>query len=318
MWHGKPYYSLDAYFKNTYGCKCYKIALDGGFSCPNRDGTIGVGGCIFCSMGGSGDFSISTLETPSIEEQIKASLSLMGDKKTGNRFVAYFQAFTNTYGPIGKLRALYTNALAHPDIIGISIATRPDCLGEEVLDLLSELQKAYPDKFIWIELGLQTIHEETAKYIRRGYALPVFEQAALALKERNIPFIVHVIIGLPGESLEMLLDTIQYLNVIRPFGIKLQLLHILKETDLAHDYLEHQFDALSEDTYINWLSACIATLNPDIVLHRVTGDGPKNLLVAPLWSGNKRGVLNHLHQYLKEHNIYQGKYYDDTRTINPL
>lgn len=318
MWHGKPYYSLDAYFKNTYGCKCYKIALDGGFSCPNRDGTIGVGGCIFCSMGGSGDFSISTLETPSIEEQIKASLSLMGDKKTGNRFVAYFQAFTNTYGPIDKLRALYTNALAHPDIIGISIATRPDCLGEEVLDLLSELQKAYPDKFIWIELGLQTIHEETAKYIRRGYALPVFEQAALALKERNIPFIVHVIIGLPGESLEMLLDTIQYLNGIRPFGIKLQLLHILKETDLAHDYLEHQFDALSEDTYINWLSVCIASLHPNIVLHRVTGDGPKNLLIAPLWSGNKRGVLNHLHQYLKEHNIYQGKHYDDTRTINPL
>ena len=318
MWHGKPYYSLDAYFKNTYGSKCYKIALDGGFSCPNRDGTIGVGGCIFCSMGGSGDFSISTLETPSIEEQIKASLSLMGDKKTGNQFVAYFQAFTNTYGPIDKLRALYTNALAHPDIIGISIATRPDCLGEEVLDLLSELQKTYPDKFIWIELGLQTIHEETAKYIRRGYALPVFEQAALALKERNIPFIVHVIIGLPGESLEMLLDTIQYLNVIRPFGIKLQLLHILKETDLAHDYLEHKFDALSEDTYISWLSACIAALNPDIVLHRVTGDGPKNLLIAPLWSGNKRGVLNHLHQYLKEQNIYQGKHYDDTRTINPL
>ena len=227
MWHGKPYYSLDAYFKNTYGSKCYKIALDGGFSCPNRDGTIGVGGCIFCSMGGSGDFSISTLETPSIEDQIKATLSLMGDKKTGNRFVAYFQAFTNTYGPIEKLRSLYTNALAHPDIIGISIATRPDCLGEEVLDLLSELQKAYPDKFIWIELGLQTIHEETAKYIRRGYALPVFEAAALALKERNIPFIVHVIIGLPGESLEMLLDTIQYLNVIRPFGIKLQFLKVI-------------------------------------------------------------------------------------------
>ncbi len=318
MWHGKPYYSLDAYFKSTYGSKCYKIALDGSFSCPNRDGTIGVGGCIFCSMGGSGDFSISTLETPSIDAQIKASLSLMGDKKTGNHFVAYFQAFTNTYGPIAKLRALYTNALEHPDIIGISIATRPDCLGEEVLDLLSELQETYPDKFIWIELGLQTIHEKTAKYIRRGYALPVFEQATLALKERNIPFIVHVIIGLPGESLEMLLDTMQYLNVIRPFGIKLQLLHILKETDLALDYLAHKFDALSEDTYITWLSSCIAALHPDIVLHRVTGDGPKNLLIAPLWSGNKRGVLNHLHQYLKENNIYQGKHYDDTRTINPL
>ena len=178
MWNGKPYYSLDAYFKDTYGTKCYKIALDGGFTCPNRDGTIGTGGCIFCSMGGSGDFSISTLEMPSIDAQLKAGLSLMGDKNTGNHFVAYFQAFTNTYGPIDKLRSLYTDALDHPDIIGISIATRPDCLGDEVLDLLTELQAKYPDKFIWIELGLQTIHEETAKYIRRGYARAVFEEAA--------------------------------------------------------------------------------------------------------------------------------------------
>ena len=318
MWQGKPYYSLDAYFKNTYGTKCYKIALDGGFSCPNRDGTIGTGGCIFCSMGGSGDFSVSTIETPSIDAQIQAGLSLMGDKKTGNRFVAYFQAFTNTYGPIGKLRTLYTNALNHPDIIGISIATRPDCLGEDVLDLLSELQEAYPDKFIWIELGLQTIHEETATYIRRGYPLSVFEKATKALKDRNIPFIVHIIIGLPNETLDMLLETIHYLNVVNPFGIKLQLLHILKETDLALDYFAHKFEALSEKTYIEWLSRCIAHLNPDIVLHRVTGDGPKNLLIAPLWSGNKRGVLNHLHQYLKENNIYQGKNYYDAGSINTL
>ena len=318
MWYGKPYYSLDAYFKNTYGTKCYKIALDGGFSCPNRDGKIGTGGCIFCSMGGSGDFSISTLKTPSIDAQLKAGLSLMGDKKTGNHFVAYFQAFTNTYGPVDKLRTLYTNALEHPDIIGISIATRPDCLEEVVLDLLSELQVAYPDKFIWIELGLQTIHEETATYIRRGYALPVFEDATKELKKRNIPFIVHIILGLPGETLDMLLETIQYLNHIRPFGIKLQLLHILKETDLALDYLEHKFEALTEETYIKWLSLCISYLRSDIVLHRVTGDGPKSLLIAPLWSANKRSVLNHLHQYLKENNIYQGKDYYDTGTIDTL
>lgn len=318
MWHGKPYYSLDAYFKNTYGTKCYKIALDGGFSCPNRDGKIGTGGCIFCSMGGSGDFSISMLEVPTISEQIIASLALMGDKKTGNRFVAYFQAFTNTYGPIDKLRTLYTNALEHPDIIGISIATRPDCLGDDVLDLLSELQTSYPDKFIWIELGLQTIHEKTAQYIRRGYPLSVFEEATNALHKRNIPFIVHIIIGLPGETLDMMLDTIHYLNRIKPFGIKLQLLHILKETDLAMHYLAHEFEALSEETYIEWLSLCIAHLSPDIVLHRITGDGPKNLLIAPLWSANKRGVLNHLHHYLKENNIYQGKIYHDTRTFNAL
>lgn len=318
MWHDKPYYSLDAYFKNAYGAKCYKIALDGGFTCPNRDGTIGTGGCIFCSAGGSGDFSISTTEVPSVDAQIKAALSSMGNKKTGNRFVAYFQAFTNTYGPIDKLRTLYTNALEHPDIIGISIATRPDCLGDDVLHLLSELQSSYPNKFIWIELGLQTIHEKTAYYIRRGYPLSVFEDATHALKRRGIPFIVHIIIGLPGETLDMILETIHYLNEIKPFGIKLQLLHILKETDLASDYLNGKFEALSEETYIEWISLCIANLSPDIVLHRVTGDGPKNLLIAPLWSGNKRGVLNHLHQYLKENNIYQGKDYYDTRSIDTL
>lgn len=314
----KPYYSLDTYFKNTYGTKCYKIALNGGFSCPNRDGTVGVGGCIFCSKGGSGDFSISTALLPTVDEQIKAGLSLMGNKVTGNHFVAYFQAFTNTYGPIDKLRALYTNALDNPSIVGISIATRPDCLGEDVLNLLSELQVTYPDKFIWVELGLQTIHEETATYIRRGYKLAVFEKAAKTLNERNIPFIVHIIIGLPGETLEMLLETISYINAIRPFGIKLQLLHVLKETDLALDFAKGKFETLSEDTYIEWLSSCIAALRPEIVLHRVTGDGPKNLLIAPLWSANKRGVLNHLHHYLKINNIYQGKNYYDAGTINSL
>lgn len=318
MWYGKPYYSLDAYFKSTFGTKCYKIALDGGFTCPNRDGKIGTGGCIFCSAGGSGDFSISTCEVPSVDAQINASLALMGDKKTGNQFVAYFQAFTNTYGPIEKLRTLYTNALEHPDVIGISIATRPDCLDEDVLDLLSELQAAYPHKFIWIELGLQTIHEQTADYIRRGYSLSVFEKATTDLKKRNIPFIVHIIIGLPGETLDMLLETIDYLNGVQPFGIKLQLLHILKETDLALEYKSGNCTALSKDTYLEWLSKCIARLSPDIVIHRVTGDGPKNLLIAPLWSANKRDVLNSLHQYLKTNEIYQGKDYHDTRTINPL
>lgn len=318
LWLDKPYYSLNAYFKHTFGEKCYKIALDGGFTCPNRDGTLGTGGCIFCSGSGSGDFSTSSCKYTSVSEQIKAGLSLMGDKKTGNKFVAYFQAFTNTYGPIEKLRKLYTEALDAPEIIGISIATRPDCLGPEVLVLLSKLTQTYPDKFIWVELGLQTIHEETARYIRRGYELPIFTKAAEALHQLHIPFIVHIIIGLPGETKEHLLQTIDYVNAVRPFGVKLQLLHILKDTDLACDFEKGIFSSLTEDTYFKLLGACIARLHPDIVLHRVTGDGPKDLLIAPLWSANKRGVLNHLHHYLKDNHIYQGKDFHDTRTFDTL
>ena len=318
LWLDKPYYSLNAYFKHAYGEKCYKIALDGGFSCPNRDGTLGVGGCIFCSGSGSGDFSTSVCEHPSIPDQIKAGLSLMGDKKTGNKFVAYFQAFTNTYGPIEKLRKLYTEALDAPEIIGISIATRPDCLGQDVLDLLSRLTEAYPDKFIWVELGLQTIHAHTATYIRRGYELPVFTEAAQALHKLHIPFIIHIIIGLPGETKDHLLQTIDYVNACKPFGVKLQLLHILKNTDLASDFANGDFCALTEDAYFQLLGACISRLSPEIVLHRVTGDGPKDLLIAPLWSANKRGVLNHLHHYLKDNHIYQGKDFHDTGTIDSL
>ena len=318
MWFDKPYYSLDAYFKQTYGEKCYKISLDGGFSCPNRDGTLGFGGCIFCSGSGSGDFATSVAQYPTITEQITNSLALMGSKQTGSKFAAYFQAFTNTYGPIEKLRKLYTEALKAPQIIGLSIGTRPDCLGKDVLDLLAELKQNYPNKFIWIELGLQTIHESTAIYIRRGYKLPVFEAAAHALHQLDIPFIVHVILGLPGETKDMVLETIDYLNQIRPFGVKLQLLHILKGTDLAEEYEAGLFDALTEEAYFDMLGACIARLSPDIVLHRVTGDGPKNLLIAPLWSGNKRKVLNDLHHYLKNQKIYQGRDFHDPRTFNPL
>ena len=318
LWLDKPYYSLHAFFKHTYGEKCYKIAIDGGFTCPNRDGTVGTGGCIFCSGSGSGDFSVPVCGQTSIREQLEAGLALMGNKKTGSKFVAYFQAYTNTYGPISKLRRLYTEALETPDVIGISIATRPDCLGEEVLTLLSELKSIYSDKFIWVELGLQTIHAGTAHYIRRGYDLSVFAEACSALHSLNIPFIVHVILGLPGETSNMMLETIDYVNSVTPFGVKLQLLHILKGTDLAEDYLSGKFTALTEDEYISILGACIARLCPKTVLHRVTGDGPKSLLIAPLWSANKRGVLNHLHHYLKENQLYQGKDFHDSGTINTL
>ena len=318
MWFDKPYYSLDAYFKQTYGEKCYKISLDGGFSCPNRDGALGYGGCIFCSGSGSGDFATSVAQYPSVTEQIVNSLALMGSKQTGSKFVAYFQAFTNTYGPVEKLRKLYTEALEAPQIIGLSIGTRPDCLGEDVLNLLAELKQTYPHKFIWIELGLQTIHESTAIYIRRGYRLPVFEAAVRSLRQLDIPYIVHVILGLPGETTDMILETVDYLNQIRPFGVKLQLLPILKGTDLADDYETGTFEALTEEAYFDMLGACIAHLSPDIVLHRVTGDGPKNLLIAPLWSGNKRKVLNDLHHYLKNQKIYQGMDFHDPGTVNPL
>lgn len=316
LWLDKPYYSLNAYFKHTFGEKCYKISLDGGFTCPNRDGTLGIGGCIFCSGAGSGDFSTSVTAHASVSEQITAGLAQMGTKQTGSKFVAYFQAFTNTYGPTEKLKKLYSEALEAPQIIGISIATRPDCLGEEVLALLQELKLLYPNKFIWVELGLQTIHEATAHYIRRGYELPVFTRAAADLNRLRIPFIIHVILGLPGETPDMMLKTIDYVNFIRPFGVKLQLLHILKGTDLAFDYEAGKFAALTKEAYFSVLGACISRLHPDIVLHRVTGDGPKHLLIAPLWSANKRDVLNTLHHYLKDNHIYQGKDFHDTRTID--
>lgn len=318
LWLDKPYYSLNAYCRHTFGEKCYKIALDGGFTCPNRDGTVGVGGCIFCSGDGSGDFAVSSdCHTP-VEVQLQNGLALMKGKQTGNKFIAYFQAFTNTYAPVEKLRLLYTTALNAEQVIGISIATRPDCLGEAVLELLSDLKQAYPDKFIWIELGLQTIHEDTARYIRRGYPLNVFTQAASALHQRSIPFIVHVILGLPGEDKDQMLQTIDYVNRIRPFGIKLQLLHVLQNTDLAADYLAGAFEVLTMEAYFEILSACIARLDPNIVLHRVTGDGPKDLLIAPMWSADKRSVLNHLHRYLKQNQIYQGRDFHEPGTINTL
>lgn len=305
-WLGRPYYTLDAYLKNTYGHKCYKIALDAHMTCPNRDGTLGWGGCIFCSGGGSGEFAVSA---PDIGAQLEAGLALFGDKQIGQHYIAYFQAYTNTYAPLSRLRSLYTEALEHPLICGISIATRPDCLPEPVLELLAELHRAYPDKFIWVELGLQTIHEKTALLIRRGYELPCFEKAMGDLRRLDIPVIVHLILGLPGEALPEMLETIDYLNTQRPFGVKLQLLHVLEGTDLAKLYREQRFSVLGREEYLEILISCLEHLSPDIVIHRVTGDGPKKLLLAPAWSGDKRGVLNSLHRKMRLENAFQGKYY---------
>lgn len=311
-WHGKPYYSLDAWCKNTYGEKCYKIALDAGFTCPNRDGTVGTGGCIFCSMGGSGDFAVK-LDNTDIASQLRKGQSLFGSKKTGTRFIAYFQAYTNTYAPIDRLRSLYEEALNVPDVCGISIATRPDCIDKDVCTLLTELRAKYPDKFIWIELGLQTIHEDTARFIRRGYGLSCFEDAYNNLIKAGIPVIVHIILGLPGEDTKAVYETIYYLNHIKPFGVKLQLLHILENTDLALIYKSHPFSIYTLEEYLEVLTGCIKRLSPDIIIHRVTGDGPKKILIEPRFSLNKRLVLNSLNAKMKQENIYQGMYLNPYR-----
>ena len=303
FWLDRPYYSLDAYCKNRYGSKVYKIALDAGLTCPNRDGTLGTRGCIFCSAGGSGDFAVKPMD--SVADQLKAGQEMFGKKKTGNLFIAYFQAYTNTYGKLEYLAEIYEEALKQPQIVGISIATRPDCLPDEVLDLLVSLQTKYPKKDIWVELGLQTIHDTTAAYIRRGYQLKVFDSAVAALKSRNLPVIVHVILGLPGETTEMVLQTIQYLNRISVFGIKLQLLHVLKDTDLADFYIEHKdepnvFACMEQESYFSVIKDCLPLIPDNMVVYRLTGDGPKRSLLAPLWSADKKRVLNALQQIRKD------------------
>ena len=403
-WLDKPYYSLDAYMKYTYGQKVYKIAVDAGLTCPNRDGTLGGRGCIFCSAGGSGDFAVPIAgggrqdgqsavgasmtdcvyehrsqrslhggasadgcvyehrskrdsrgastevyhkeydrrgscvdverKTLDVRRQIERGMAKFR-KKVGEKFIIYFQAYTNTYGDPAYLERIWREALEEESVVGISIATRPDCLGipgisisekhvepiagdrrqgtessETVIGILARLQKEYAarGKFIWIELGLQTMHEATAEYIRRGYLLSTYETAIQALADNHIPYITHVILGLPGETEDDMLATVRYVcgQQAKPFGIKLQLLHVLRGTDLCGDYEAGSFEVLSQDEYIELVIKCLEVIPEDIVIHRVTGDGPKNILVAPLWSGNKRQVLNTLHQKMKIEKREQG------------
>lgn len=303
-WNGKPYHSFDFMLKERFGEKIYKVALNGGMTCPNRDGTLGSRGCIFCSAGGSGDFAGNRYD--SITQQIEKQTSYIREKRGVAKFIAYFQAYTNTYAPVNYLRKIYTEAISHPDIVALSIGTRPDCLGEDVLELLSELNHQKP---VWIELGLQTIHETTAQYIRRGYPLSCFEDAVSKLRKRNLEVIVHTILGLPNENKTDILSTINYLNQQDIQGIKLQLLHILKGTDLADDYLAGKFQVYTMEEYLNVVIDCLEHLNPEIVIHRLTGDGPKDLLIAPLWSSAKRTVLNSLHKECKLRHSFQGKQY---------
>ena len=310
LWNDKPYHSLDYELKRIYGEKIYKIALDAGMTCPNRDGTCGTRGCIFCSAGGSGEFAArKTSAKTSIAAQLEQGRQYFGGKNVGRHFIAYFQAYTNTYAPAARLEALYREALDEPAVVGISIGTRPDCLGGDVFELLDQLNKEYRDKQIWIELGLQTIHEDTAALIRRGYPLTVFEQAVTRLKEISLPIIAHVIIGLPGEDRAMMFETCRYLSERGISGIKLQLLHILKNTDLVELYRKKTFDIPDMMEYIDIIISCLEILPPGMVIHRVTGDGPKNLLLAPLWSLDKRRVLKTLHQEMRRRGTWQSKAY---------
>lgn len=311
-WNGKPYYSLDFHLKETFGRKVYKLALDGGMTCPNRDGTLGRGGCIFCSEGGSGDFAAR--RSSSVREQVQAAKERVRQKVPADAaYIAYFQSFTNTYAPLSYLRPLFTEALSLPEICALSIGTRPDCLPDETVNLLSELSHTrFPsllsqeEKPVWVELGLQTIHEDTALKIHRGYPLPVFEDAFSRLRAAKIPVIVHVILGLPGEDRERMLDTIRYLAKLRPDGVKLQLLHVLKGTGLCRLYESGGFKTMELDEYLSLLGDCIRILPEEIVIHRLSGDGPKKLLAAPLWSANKKLVLNSISRYFKENGIFQG------------
>lgn len=341
---GERYYTLNQYLKKRFGQKVYKLALDGGMSCPNRDGRLGHGGCIFCSAGGSGEFAIKaagrengddsgTLKIipGSVTAQIEQAKAKICQKTNAALFIAYFQSYTNTYAPVEYLRQIFTEAISHPQVAVLSIATRPDCLPPEVIQLLKELNQIKP---VWIELGLQTIHERTAQYIRRGYQLSCYENAIKQLRRAGIEVITHVILGLPGETKEDMTETIRYLarkaeepwgsentqnqSFIPPAatymtqGIKLQLLHVLEGTDLAEDYQKGTFQSLTMEEYLDILFTCLQNLPPETIIHRITGDGPKNLLIAPTWSTNKKNVLNTIRREMKQRNIVQGQEYVKT------
>lgn len=297
------YYSLNRYLRERFGEKVYKLALDGGMSCPNRDGTVGTGGCIFCSAGGSGDFAEG--RCASVSEQIERAKARVRGKTDAAKFIAYFQSYTNTYAPVEYLERLFREALADGSVAALSIGTRPDCLPEEVVALLGRLNRVKP---VWVELGLQTIHEKTARYIRRGYALEVYENALKRLKAAGIEVIVHVILGLPGETREDMLATIDYLaGEHRPDGIKLQLLHVLEGTDLAEDYRAGKFRCMEMEEYFDLLFECLRRLPKDMVIHRLTGDGPKRILIAPQWTGDKKRVLNAMRREMERQEVRQGE-----------
>lgn len=300
----KGWHSLDEELKQRFGRKVYKLSLDGGMTCPNRDGTWGTGGCIFCSQGGSGDFA-QPFDTPfEVWRQIEGAKGQVSAKIKGEAgYIAYFQSYTNTYQSPEYLEGLFGAAISHPDVVGLSIATRPDCLPPDVVDVLARLNQIKP---VWVELGLQTIHEETAAFINRGYQMPCFYDAYSRLKEAGLEVVVHVILGLPGENQRMMYETVNALGSLLVDGIKLQLLHVLRGTRLGQMYEEQPFAIFTLEEYVDTVIDCVSILPPQTVIHRISGDGPKSLLIAPLWSANKRLVLNTVTRRLKERGVRQG------------
>lgn len=299
------YYSLNRYLRETFGVKLYKLALNGGMTCPNRDGRLGSQGCIFCSRGGSGDFAASA--SLPISEQIEAAKRLIARKTPVDaRYIAYFQAYTNTYAPVSRLRALFTEALRHPDIAVLSIATRPDCLPPEVLSLLAELNREKP---VWVELGLQSIHPATQRYIGSGFTTADYDRAVQDLHAAGLAVITHVILGLPGETPDDLAATIRHIGRLGTDGVKLQLLHVLRDTRLAEEYQRDRLSVLSLEEYIDLLILCLEMLPSRTVIHRITGDGPKSLLLAPLWSADKHRVLQAIQQALSQRQVRQGSHW---------
>ena len=294
------YRSVNAYLQEQFGEKVYKLALDGGFTCPTRDGTLDTRGCVFCA-GGSGDFAVPVGNN--VAEAIERAKLLVADKG-GRKYIAYFQSYSGTYAPTERLCFLYSQTICHPDIAALSVATRPDCLPEEVLALLTELNQIKP---VWVELGLQTIHQSTADYIRRGYPLDVYDEAVKRLQSSGIEVVTHMIIGLPGETPEMIRQTAAYIGKSSVSGIKFQLLHVLEDTDLAADYKRGQFSVLSLEEYIAILETCLESIPPEMIVHRLTGDGSKRSLIAPLWSADKKHVLNAIRQAFDRDQIRQGK-----------
>lgn len=287
------YRTLNQYYRERFGCKVYKLALDGGFTCPNRDGTVGTGGCIFCDVWGGGAFAQG--QAASVELQLAQAKARVAAKAGDGRYIAYFQSFSGTYAPVERLESLYRAALEPEDVVGLAIGTRPDCLGPEVVNLLAEINREKP---VSVELGLQTIHEETARYLRRGYPAGVYRDAMARLKAAGIETVTHIILGLPGENLEMAVETTRAAVAAGTTGVKFHLLHVLRGTDLEQEYQAGKFQCLTLEEYARWLKACLAVLPRETVVHRITGDGAKGDLVAPLWSGDKKRVLNYLNRYL--------------------
>lgn len=286
------YKTLNQHYREKYGCKVYKLAIDGGFTCPNRDGTVGTGGCIFCSGSGGGEFAEAG---DCVAEQLERAKERVRAKAGEGKYIAYFQSFTNTYAPLERLHRLYTLAMAPEDIVGLAIGTRPDCLSHEVIGLLSELNRQKP---VSVELGLQTVHESTARYIRRGYETPVYDDAVARLKAAGVEVVTHIIIGLPGETREMAVETTRHAVAAGTDGVKFHLLHVLRGTDLEKDYAAGKFACLTFEEYARTLKRCLDVLPPQVVVHRITGDGAKRDLVAPLWSADKKRVLNGLNRFL--------------------